>query len=121
MRDQSLEALVPTVLPGIEDAVPVDDPAHVAGLVRTQEKGFGKLEALVEDAFDGLHGLEKASLVPFGELAKHLGHLLARTVVEQGEGFFSLGGEREETLSSVGPRTDFADKALLLETGQDTA
>jgi hypothetical protein len=32
-RDQRLEALIPPVLLGVQRAVTVDDPAHVAGLV----------------------------------------------------------------------------------------
>jgi len=64
--------------------VPVDDPAHVARLVLAQEKRLRKLEApaLGEDPFDGPHGLKEAVLVPLQELAEHLGHLLARTLIK---------------------------------------
>jgi hypothetical protein len=80
--DQSFEALIPAVLLGVEDTMAVDDPAHVTWLVPAQEEGLGKLQALVEDAFYGLHGLKEASLVPFGKFTKHLGDLLARAAVE---------------------------------------
>jgi hypothetical protein len=33
--------------------------------VRAQDKGFGVLEALAQEALDGPHGLEKAPLIPF--------------------------------------------------------
>src|SRR6266566_392651 len=36
---ECLEVLVPTVLLVVENALPVDDPAHISGLVRAQDIG----------------------------------------------------------------------------------
>jgi len=48
---ECLEALVPAILLRVKDTVAVGDPAHIARLVRSQEKGFGKLEPFFENTF----------------------------------------------------------------------
>ena len=63
-RDERLEPFVVAVFLGVDDAVPVDDPAHVAEPVIAQDERFGVAPArrVAERGAQGVHGFEYAAL-----------------------------------------------------------
>lgn len=65
--DQGLELLVVAKLLGVQHAVAVNDPAHVAGVVGSQQVRDLGLGPGAEQRLDGAHGLdpwELADLLP---------------------------------------------------------
>ncbi len=69
---ERFEVFVPTILLRVKNTMPVGDPAHIARLMRAQEKRLGKFESFREHTLDGLHSLQQPLLVLFAEVVEHL-------------------------------------------------
>src|SRR5437660_682879 len=65
---ERLEVLVPAVLLGVQRAVPLDHPAHVAGAWLTQHAVAGARGRLAERELDGAHRLDQALLLGSGQV-----------------------------------------------------
>jgi hypothetical protein len=52
---QTFELFVPTILLGIDDSVPLNDPANIANLMRPENKGGARVGLSAEQPFNGLH------------------------------------------------------------------
>src|SRR5215475_266356 len=121
LRDQRLELFIPTVLLIVEDAMPVRDPARVAGLMRADDVRDFLLRLRAEQRFDGAHRFNQAVLVRRREPAEHRLDLVVRARVELGERFPPFLRQGDDALAPVGFRRLSGDQAALLECGQQTA
>jgi len=121
LGDQRLEALVPTIFLGIDDAVAMDHPADVAGLVRPQQIGLTRRPGPAEQALDRLHRGDQATLRRRRQPRQHGADLLARAFIERREGGASGRGQRQQALPSVGVRRSLGEQAAPGELGQDAA
>src|SRR2546422_8840696 len=63
MSDQRLELLAPAVFPGVQRAVALNDPAHVAGSGAPQHVGSSVLGPGPEQPLDGVHRRHQALLL----------------------------------------------------------
>jgi len=117
--DEGLEALVPAVLAGVEEAVTLDDPAHVSRAVRAEdERGLGGRGG--EDCLDSRHRLDELDALRVGEGSDQLLDLLVGALVEDGEFFLSRFGEGEERLPCVG-RGGFAGEEFSVDESAEDA
>src|SRR5918995_1803801 len=86
LRHERLEPLIPAILSGVEDAVAVDDPAHVAGQVGPEKVRDHRLGRNAEKPLDGLHRSDQAFLLCCRHAIKHRAYVVARARVERSEG-----------------------------------
>src|SRR5205823_13918595 len=93
LRHQRLEALVVSILLCVQDAMPVSDPTHVAGLMRTEEIRFLRARRRSEDLFDRAHRVDEPLPTIFFYRGEQRRHFLLLPRVEPGEGLLSLRGE----------------------------
>ena len=120
MGDEGLEALVPAVLAGVEEAMTLDDPAHVSGAMGAEDEGWsgGRWR---EDCLDGRHRLDEMGALHVGEGSNHLLDLFVGALVEGGEFFLSGFGEGEERLPCVDGRCFAGDEFSVDEGAKDPA
>src|SRR5579872_2312795 len=80
--DLGFEALVPSLFLGVQDAVAMDDPTDVAGLMSAdQVRGLGVGRLMVEESFDSPHGCDQRGAFGWGELGDHGVNLALCTAV----------------------------------------
>ena len=91
LRHQRLELRIPSILLGVERTVPLDHPAHVAGLVRPEEVRAARRGG-AEEPLDRAHRLDQTAALAGAEGVEHGGHLVVRPAIERGEGLPSHGG-----------------------------
>ena len=100
--DEGFELVVEAVLAGIEKAVLLDDPTHVAGLVVADEEAFGAAVGRgSEDILNGLHGAEEAGLVEGGQPAEHVANVGCGAFFQGRKGLAAFGREGEEVAAGV--------------------
>lgn len=124
-RDESLELFVVMMLFGVQNAVAMNHPAHVAGLMEAEEvtgiscRFFPGL--VTEKIFDCVHGAHKASLILGRKGAQHGADLFIGAAVERCKGFAAARGQREKALTPVGGGPLPVDEAAPGEVTEDAA
>src|SRR5215207_8272816 len=115
LGDERLEAFVPAVFLVVEQGLPVDDPAHVAGLVAAQHDLRLRLGLRVKKRLDRLHCADEPGLGWGLESAEQRADLLGGAAVDRLESLPAGGRERDQALTCVGFRRPAPDEPLALE------
>src|SRR6185437_16207280 len=104
LRDQRLEADVPSEFLRIDRAMPRDYPADVAGPVGAQAIG-GRwfCRRWLQRLLDGGHGIDQRYALAITKAAEQRSDVVAGALVQFGEGRLAPGGQ-----------CDFADAAVVL-------
>ena len=108
-RHEALEALVPAVLAGVEDAVALDEPAEVAGLAAADRRRPVALDRSAQPA----HRRDRALGV--GERVEQLRDLVPRAFVQALERLRAVGRELDLLATGVAGEASRCEQALLLE------
>ena len=118
---ERLEVLVPAVLLGVQRAVPLDHPAHVAGAWLTQQAVAGARGRLAERELDGAHRLDQALLLGSGQVVEHGADLLTRAGLERRESGLATRREAQQLLAPVALGPPSLEQAAFEEAAQDAA
>src|SRR5215211_4742418 len=102
LRHERLEPLIPAVLCGVENAVAVDDPAHVAGPGGPQQIRHLWLAPNAYEPLDRSHSPHQVFLLLCRHSAQHRTDAVARARVERGEDLPTLLREPQEPAPAVG-------------------
>lgn len=125
--DERLEAFVPAELVGIEHAVAPDDPAEVAGLVRTEKvrgRGSGRVSiggAVAQDAGNGFHGGDETALGRVAQGLEECGDVVGGAAVEDCVASSAVGRQADAGTAGVVGRALSGDEPAPAEVGQDAA
>ncbi len=117
---QRLDVRVPAVLGGVQRAMPLDDPAVVAGLGLAQD-GRRRRWRVAEKLANGGHRRHEAALLALAEPADHLADLLGRAAVEHRELGPAQIGELHQLPTGVAGRAPAGDQSLRLEAREHAA
>ena len=118
VRHQRLKTCVPAVFLGIERAVARNDPADVAGARRAQHGGGVYRLGAAEQVLDARHGREQLMLLGVGEPSEQGADLVARALVQRGEGAAPGSAQAQQALPRVVAGTRGAHQALVFQAGQ---
>src|SRR5215212_2149833 len=118
LRHERLEPFIPAVFSGVEDAVAMDDTAHVTRFVGPQKVGAFLLS---EEPLDSTHRPDQAFLLCHSQAPQHRADVTARARVERGESLQALLRKPQETAPAVGFRGSLVDQAILLEITEKAA
>lgn len=117
--DIGFHLVIETVFLRIERAVAIDDPAHVAGAMRAQDKSRCRLAFPAEQLGDDPHRCHETRLLAIGERRQQRADRRLRGAVERFERVAALRGQRDHRLPAVLRRLAAQDQALPLEVAQD--
>src|SRR5262249_50333158 len=121
LRDQRLEADVPTIFLGIDGAMTRDNPTDVADPMTAQKEGPAFAGGRFQQVFYPRHGVDEAAAVIARERSKHCRDGLLRTSLQSGEGLTSFRGQRKPVLPAVGGERLALDQPALVEILHDPA
>src|SRR5712691_1933800 len=121
VRDQRLELLAPAVFPGVQRAVALNDPPHVAGSMASQDGGSGVLGPGAEQPFDGAHRRHEALLLRLRQVPQQGADVVVRVSVELGEGLPAAGRQGQDALPPVAVGGLAVEQAAHLEAPQHAA
>src|SRR5882762_6410735 len=119
---QGLEMLVVPVFLSIKNAMPVDDPTHISGLMIAQQVGRrGFLYSPAEDDLNRPHRIDQAILFRLREAAQHRSRFLTGMRLKWGEGRAPSRSESEQALAAIGFGRSFREQTLFLESMENPA
>jgi hypothetical protein len=114
--------LVVPVFLSIKNAMPVDDPAHISGLMVAEQVGrSGFLHRSAEEGLNRTHRSDQAFLFKLREAAEHRSRLLTGMRVKRGEGRVPPRSESEQALAAIGFRPNFREQTPFLESMENPA
>ncbi len=120
--DEGLETFVPAILFGVEEAVTLDDPAHVSGAVGPEDiRWRWPWRRVAEHGFDGGHGLDETGALVGGEWLDHLVDLLVGSLVQYCDLLLPRLCESEVGPSSVVGGGSALDEQVGFEGAEDAA
>ncbi len=100
--DEGFELLVPAVLLVVEHALPVNDPADVSGLRRSNDVGHSRSFPLAEERFEGAHGVEELAPLAGGEPFQHGSYRFSLPDLYGSKGAAPLLAQSETGLTPIG-------------------
>ena len=119
-RSERLDVGVPAVLGGVQRAVPLDDPAVVAGLGLAQH-GRRRAWRVAQQLANRGHRRDETALLTLAEPTDQAADLLGRAAVEHRELGSAEIGELHELATGVARRAPAGDQSLRLEAREHAA
>ena len=114
--------LIKTIFLGIDRAMPLDDPAHVAGLRRAEQVSNPVFRCgHPKQLFDGLHRHDQPRLLLTRQPGQHRFDFVARGDVQFGKRLPPLWRQPEMTLAAVGGGHLFLDQPAAFKPAQEAA
>jgi hypothetical protein len=121
-RDHRLETFVQAVCLGIEHAVTMDYPTHVARLMGTKHvRGITGLASIAEQSLYCLERSYQPRLLGTAQLTQHCCDLIVGAGVDRREGFAAPVGEGEDDLPAISVRRALFDQTSSIEAAEDAA
>src|SRR5215469_16211783 len=121
-RDQCLEAHVKAIFRGVEHAVAMNDPTHIARLVRPKNiVRLARIGRASKYVFGRFERRDKPSLVLFAQPLQHGRNLIVRAGVDRRERLVTAIRQNQDELPPVLLRRALFDQAALLEGTENSA
>src|SRR5215831_577398 len=98
----------------------MDNPPHIAGLVRPKDVRLASLLVAAKYLLNRLHSLDQVSLLRRRKFAQQPGNFGARALIELGEDLLASRSQRQELLSTVRIGGNLVDQRLLLEVAKNS-
>ncbi len=122
LRHQRLEGVVPAVLAGIDLAMLLHHPAHVAGLRVAQHHVLrGGARVRRQQTLHGGQRLGQLLLRRPGQRRQQRGCLVARTLLQRGKHLVAGLGELQQALPGIGGGGHAGHPPLAFKAAQDAA
>src|SRR5438034_3160731 len=119
VRHQRLERFVPPVFLPVDRAVPLDDPAHIAGAVRAESDLRRRARSRPQPSLDRAHRGDESFLLGGRDAVEHHADLIARLRLEWRDRGLAARGQAEDRLAVVVGRRRPGEDAPSREAAED--